>query len=73
MQAVPGVPQAVGLGQFLELFKMQFLMKMMNGDGRQTTAGSLWTMVILFFWDQFAKSAPGLIALAYAYINSKQV
>lgn len=69
MQAVPGIPQAAGLGQFLELFKMQFLMKMMNGDGRQTTSSSLWTMVILFFWDQFAKSAPQLIALAYAYIQ----
>ncbi|NBP05489.1 MAG: ATP-binding protein [Bacteroidetes bacterium] len=68
MQAVPGVPQA-GLGQFLELFKMQFLMKMMNGDGRQTTSGSLWTMVILFFWDQFAKSAPAMFALAYAYVQ----
>lgn len=69
MQAVPGVPQAAGMGQFLELFKMQFLMKMMNGDGRQTTAGSLWTMVVLFFWDQFAKSAPAMFALAYAYIQ----
>ncbi len=70
MQAVPGVPQGTGMNQFLELFKMQFLMKMMNGDGsRQSPLSGLWMMLVLMLWDQFAKSAPAWFALASAYVQ----
>lgn len=71
MQAVPGVPQGTGMNQFLELFKMQFLMKMMNGDGgrQNTPLSGLWTMLVLMLWDQFAKSAPAWFALAYTYVQ----
>lgn len=63
-------PQIGGMNQMLELFKMQYLMKFMNdGSGK----GSLWTMVALLLYDQFAKSVPLLFAfLAAWYANQNQ-
>ena len=77
MQAAPGMMMGSGaaasggMGQILELFKMQFLMKMMNGSdvagGRGSQWNSLLTMLVLFLYDQFAKLAPQYIPVLFAY------
>jgi hypothetical protein len=67
-----GAAASSGMGQILELFKMQFLMKMMNGSeasgGRGSQWNSLLTMLVLFLYDQFAKVAPQYIPVLFAYL-----
>ena len=78
MQAAPGMmmggttASGGGMGQVLELFKMQFLMKMLNGSdvagGRGSQWNSLLTMLVLFLYDQFAKFAPQYIPVLFAWM-----
>jgi len=80
MQAVPGMmggggaASGAGMNQMLELFKMQFLMKTLNsadiGGGRGSQWNSLLTMLVLFFYDQFAKVAPQYLNLLFAWAFS---
>jgi shikimate kinase len=51
---------AQGVNQMLEIFKMQYLMKFM--DGSQGGSKSLLTILVLMGWDQFARHVPILIA-----------
>ena len=58
-----------GMNQILELFKMQYLMKFMSdGSGKQ----SIWTILILLLYDQFAKIGPMWVAVVFAWIQKKQ-
>jgi len=66
MSQLQQAPQMGGMNQMLELFKMQFLMKFMN-DG--TGKGSIWTMVILLMYDQFAKVFPMWMGILMAYMS----
>ena len=53
-----------GMNQIMELFKMQVLMKMMNGDGSQkSSTGSMMTMLVLMGYDQFVKYLPQIFTL----------
>jgi DNA polymerase III delta prime subunit len=61
-------PQAAGMNQMLEIFKMQYLMKFMNDTSGK---GSIWTMVALMFYDQFARAAPVWFGLLLAYFTQK--
>ena len=65
------LPPNNGMGnmnQMLELFKMQYLMKFMN-DG--TGKSSIWTMVVLLLYDQFAKVIPLWFGVLLAYFNQQ--
>ena len=60
-----------GMNQIMELFKMQVLMKMMNGDGSQkTSTGSMMTMIVLMGYDQFVKYLPQIITLLWLWIQT---
>jgi hypothetical protein len=50
-----------GVNQMLEIFKMQYLMKFMDGSGSGGSK-SLLTILILMGWDQFARYIPILLA-----------
>ncbi len=67
-----GAAASGGMGQILELFKMQFLMRIMNGSDTSGGRGSQWnsllTMLVLFLYDQFAKVAPQYIPVLFAYL-----
>ena len=69
MSLVPG--QSLGGGgvnQIMELFKMQVLMKFMNGDsmgGKSSPFGSMFTMLFLMGYDQFAKQIPHLLSMLW--------
>lgn len=63
-------PQQQGMNQMLELFKMQFLMKFMEGNGGGRN--SIWTMIALLLYDQFAKYLPQLLILATAYMQPQK-
>ena len=56
------------MNQMLEIFKMQYLMKFMNDTSGK---GSIWTMVALMFYDQFARAAPVWFGLLLAYFTQK--
>ena len=66
MQQQVQQPQAAGMNQMLEIFKMQYLMKFMNDTSGR---GSIWTMVALMFYDQFARLAPVWFGLLFAYFT----
>ena len=70
MSLVPGQSMMGGGGvnQIMELFKMQVLMKFMNGDsmgGKSSPFGSMFTMLILMGYDQFAKQIPHLLSMLW--------
>jgi len=58
-----------GMNQIFELFKMQVLMKFMN-DG--TGKSSIWTMVILMFYDQIIKLSPTLFTTTLGWFQQPQ-
>jgi len=60
------LPQG-GMNQMLDLFKMQYLMKFMNDSSGKA---SMWTMVVLLLYDQFAKLAPAWFGLLFAYFSN---
>lgn len=60
-----------GMNQIMELFKMQVLMKMMNGDGSQkSSTGSMMTMLVLMGYDQFVKYLPQIFTLIWLWIQT---
>jgi len=63
-------PQMGGMNQMLEIFKMQYLMKFMNDTSGK---GSLWTMIALLFYDQFARMVPMWFTVLMAYFNQAQL
>jgi DNA polymerase III delta prime subunit len=68
-QQLQAPSQMGNINQMLELFKMQYLMKFMNDSSGK---GSIWTMVALLFYDQFAKVFPMWIGILIAYFNQVQ-
>ncbi len=59
------------MNQIMELFKMQVLMKFMNGDsmgGRSSTFGQLFTMLVLMGYDQFARQMPRFMTYLWVAI-----
>lgn len=71
MQGALGISTATGAGgmnQMMELFKIQFLMKFLNGDGRSgSSSSSPLTFIVLMMYDQIAKYFPVWFAVLYAY------
>jgi hypothetical protein len=60
-----------GMNQIMDLFKMQVLMKMMNGDGSQKSAtGSMMTMIVLMGYDQFVKYLPQILTLIWLWLQT---
>jgi len=59
------LPQG-GMNQMLDLFKMQYLMKFMNDSSGKA---SMWTMVVLLLYDQFAKVVPLWFGFLLAYFS----
>ena len=66
--AVGAVPSQ-GMNQMLELFKMQYLMKMF--DGNKSAGGGMVMMFLLMAYDHFAKSFPALITFLWLWAQSK--
>ena len=60
------IPQG-GMNQMLDLFKMQYLMKFMNDSSGKA---SMWTMVVLLLYDQFAKVVPLWFGFLLAYFSN---
>jgi nucleoside-triphosphatase THEP1 len=61
--------QNQGMNQMLELFKMQYLMKLF--DGNKSTSGSMIMMFLLMAYDHFAKSFPALMTFLWLWTQSK--
>lgn len=58
-----------GMNQMLELFKMQYLMKLFEGN--KSAGGGMFMMFLLMAYDHFAKSFPALIAFLWLWAQSK--
>ena len=62
------------MNQILEIFKMQYIMKMLQGEGGGAQGGqgklSVYTMFILMLYDHFAKQIPQLTTMAFLWISS---
>jgi hypothetical protein len=60
-----------GMNQMIELFKMQYLMKFMNGGGTDSKAGgpSILSMAVLMGFDQTVKYVPLLLASIWLWIQ----
>lgn len=59
----------MGGNQILELFKMQFFMKFLNGDSQQKSpTGQMWQMFLLMCYDHVAKNFPQYIAAFTAWV-----
>lgn len=58
-----------GMNQMLELFKMQYLMKMFEGN--KSAGGGMFMMFLLMAYDHFAKSFPALVAFLWLWAQSK--
>jgi SpoVK/Ycf46/Vps4 family AAA+-type ATPase len=74
MQTATLPPQGMGgfgMNQMLEMFKMQYLMKFLDGGNQVRGGGSLTTMFVLLGYDQLVKYFPGLIQLVWAWIMVK--
>lgn len=67
--AVGGAMPNQGMNQMLELFKMQYLMKMFEGN--KSAGGSMVLMFLLMAYDHFAKSFPALVAFLWLWAQSK--
>jgi hypothetical protein len=66
------LPQG-GMNQMLDLFKMQYLMKFMNDSSGKA---SMWTMVVLLLYDQFAKVVPlwfGFLLAYFSHTNTQAI
>ncbi len=57
------------MNQMLELFKMQYLMKMFEGN--KSAGGSMLLMFLLMAYDHFAKSFPAFAAFLWLWMQSK--
>lgn len=66
--AAQGVPNQ-GMNQMLELFKMQYLMKMFEGN--KSTGGGMVMMFLLMAYDHFAKNFPALMTFLWLWAQSK--
>jgi hypothetical protein len=68
-----GTTQAMptGMNQMLELFKMQYLMKMFDGGSGAAGSRNLLGMVVLMGFDQFAKYVPILLSVLWAWFQLK--
>lgn len=67
-------PMPTGMNQMLELFKMQYLMKMFDSSGGSGGSGgsrNLLGMVVLMGFDQFAKYVPVLLSVLWAWFQVK--
>jgi SpoVK/Ycf46/Vps4 family AAA+-type ATPase len=58
-----------GMNQMLELFKMQYLMKMFEGN--KSAGGGMFMMFLLMAYDHFAKSFPAFVAFLWLWAQSK--
>lgn len=75
---IPGQAQGMmggaGMNQMLELFKMQYLMKFMNGDGQGGKGGaSILSMAVLMGFDQAVKYIPLLIASIWLWLQGTSI
>jgi SpoVK/Ycf46/Vps4 family AAA+-type ATPase len=61
--------QNQGMNQMLELFKMQYLMKLF--DGNKGAGGGMLMMFLLMAYDHFAKSFPALMAFLWLWAQCK--
>jgi len=68
MQGVPTNANQ-GMNQMLELFKMQYLMKMF--DGNKSSSTSMITMLLLMLYDHFAKNLPALMTFLWIWTQTK--
>ena len=59
-----------GMNQMLELFKMQYLMKFLDG-GQSKSGASLFTMMALMGYDQLVKYLPIIISAALLWFQTK--
>ncbi len=67
----PPMAAAGGINQMLELFKMQYVMKMFDFSGAKGGGGSMITMFILLAYDQLVKYAPQLIHFVWVWAAIK--
>jgi hypothetical protein len=69
-----GMMGGAGINQMIELFKMQYLMKFMNGgtDGKSNGA-SLVSMAVLMGFDQLVKYIPFLITSIWLWLQGTAV
>jgi len=67
-QGAAGMPNQ-GMNQMLELFKMQYLMKLF--DGNKGAGGGMLMMFLLMAYDHFAKGFPAMVAFLWLWIQSK--
>jgi SpoVK/Ycf46/Vps4 family AAA+-type ATPase len=67
MGATPGAMG--GINQMLELFKMQYLMRLFQDGGQGGSRGSILMFAVLMLYDQFVRYVPFLLNLLtnYAY------
>jgi hypothetical protein len=66
-----GMAMGSGMNQMLELFKMQYVMKFMDGSGGRGGATSLLTMFVLMGYDHAVKFLPLLFTMIYTWIQVK--
>lgn len=62
-----------GMNQIIELFKMQYLMKFMNGSDGKAGGASLFSMAILMGFDQTVKYIPFLLASIWIWFQGTLV
>ena len=68
---VMGMMGGGGMNQMLELFKMQYLMKFLDGGGQGKGGASLVTMMMLMGYDQFVKYAPFILSAIWLWLQTK--
>ena len=69
-----GMMGGTGMNQMLELFKMQYLMKFMNGGTDGKAGGtSIATMAVLMGFDQFAKYVPFLVTSIWLWLQGTAI
>ena len=60
-----------GMNQMLELFKMQYLMKFLDGGGQGKGGASLFTMAALMGYDQLIKYLPFIISAVWLWLQTR--
>jgi len=68
---VMGMMGGGGMNQMLELFKMQYLMKFLDGGGQGKGGASLVTMMMLMGYDQFVKYAPFILSAIWIWLQTR--
>jgi hypothetical protein len=69
----PPPAQGFGMNQMLELFKMQFLMKSLSGEGGQGQGNRLtpiYTMIFMMLYDNLSKHFPHITSLILLWFNN---